>query len=115
MTEPTRQMIITAHEALENLETVIWAEVKDFDDLHLSELCMSQIRAALPPKPAPTMAEVEWNEEKHGLAEATHAEFGRVIMVKQSLGGDEIGIVYKQEDEAFYELVSPDTLTPIES
>ena len=115
MDELTNAVIREAHEALERLEDTAWFEIEDFDDLCSIEMWKNQILAALPPKPAPTMDEVAWDEEKHSLAPATHAEFGRVIMVNQSLGGDEIGIVYKQEDEAFYELVSPDTLTPIES
>lgn len=58
MTTPNRQEIIDAYEAL--------TELRD---------------NARDPKPALTMADVKWDEEKHYLAEAEHPMFGKVIML----------------------------------
>ena len=71
MTNPTRQEIIDAHEALEAL-------CKRLPGTRYAEMV---ILAALPPKPCPTMAEVEWDDELHYLAEAEHPTFGKVIML----------------------------------
>lgn len=70
MTNPTRQEIIAAHNALGELSGL--AEelaVTDLDSLQAREYYTSILRV-LPPKPKPTMADVVWNNEKHFLAEA---------------------------------------------
>lgn len=69
--QPTRQDIITAHEALEKL----------CDRLPATRAAKESILRVLPPKPQPTMAEVEWDDEEHYLAEAKHIHSGRVIML----------------------------------
>lgn len=81
MTNPTCQEIIDAHNALEDLKNValIAADFSSDTELYLS--WKKQILAALPPKPQPTMAEVEWNDEEHYLAEAEHVDGGTVIML----------------------------------
>ena len=63
MTNPTHQEIIAAHEALDTLcrETGVKTPVNALKWLILK---------ALPPKPHPTMAEIEWNDDEHFLAEA---------------------------------------------
>lgn len=82
MTNPTRQEIIDAYTAVttlarlaEEFTPVRVEEHKEINDLHLA------VRAALPPKPQPTMAEIEWDDDKHYLAEAEHVDWGTVIML----------------------------------
>lgn len=112
MTNPTRQEIINAHEAL--------SEITYLADTYLSSISgkldetrelRQTILRALPPKPQPTMAEVEWDDDKHYLAEAEHADWGTVIMLYY----DETmrGIQYLCTGEANRACFSvPDALTP---
>lgn len=76
MTNPTRQEIIDAHKALEELYdwALEWAGTR-------AHSRYGAIRDVLPPKPKPTMAEVEWDDDKHYLAEAEHPGWGKVIML----------------------------------
>lgn len=81
MTNPTRQEIIDAHEALLELSGLA-------EELAVTEVEARQawkyhayILAALPPKPRPTMADVEWDNDKHYLAEAEQENGGNVIML----------------------------------
>lgn len=69
--QPTRQEIIAAHVALEKL----------CDRVPATRAAKLAILRALPPRPQPTMDEVEWDNEKHYLAEAEHLHSGRVIML----------------------------------
>ncbi len=39
------------------------------------------VLVVLPPRPRPTMAEVEWDDDKHYLAEAEHVTLGKVVMM----------------------------------
>ena len=78
MTNPTRQEIIDAHEALETL----CARVPEDTPVYALK---SLILSALPPRPQPTMAEVEWDDDKHYLAEATHPAHGTVLMLGQDI------------------------------
>lgn len=82
MTNPTRQEIIDAHEALDCLtylaESFALSVSGDRDDI---KKLQQTTLAALPTKPQPTMAEVEWDDEKHYLAEADHVDWGTVIML----------------------------------
>ena len=80
MTNPTRQQIIDAHEALDTLcrETGVKTPVNALKWLILK---------ALPPKPTPTMAEVEWDDDKHYLAEAEHEYQGAVAMLAKNTYG----------------------------
>lgn len=87
MTNPTRQEIIDAHDALAELRALVESNPPRHDT-HAEKL-ESRIFAALPPLPQPTMAEVEWDNDKHYLAEAEHSEYGKVVMV----GLDENGLV----------------------
>lgn len=87
MSNPTRQEIINAYTAVttlarlaEEFTPVRVEEHKEINDLHLA------VRAALPPRPRPTMAEVEWDDDKHYLAEAEHHYHGRVIMLSEKNG-----------------------------
>ena len=77
MPNPTRQEIIDAHEELEKL----------CNRLPGTRRAKMTILAALPPKPRPTMAEVEWDDDKHYLAEADHATTRKVIMLHPTSDG----------------------------
>lgn len=79
MTEPTREQILAAHRALAHLYNAA------SDGLPISEQVARSIRGeiltALPPKPRPTMAEIEWDDDVHYLAEAEHADWGKMVMI----------------------------------
>lgn len=87
MTEPTRQQIANAHEAL--IELCRLAEELAVTEVQARQAWKyhASIRAALPPKPQPTMAEVEWDDDKHYLAEATHPVYETVLMLGQHKDG----------------------------
>ena len=76
MSNPTRQEIIDAYEMLDVL--LGYSEDRNPD---LVPERRSIIEKALPPRPQATMAEVEWDDDKHYLAEAEHTDFGKVIML----------------------------------
>lgn len=85
MTSPTREQILAAHYATEQLALLATSiterhDVKDYREMILK---------ALPPKPQPTMADVEWDDDKHYLAEARQTFCGKVIM----LGKDDDGFI----------------------
>lgn len=84
MPNPTRQDIIDAHDALAELRALVESNPPRHDT-HAEKL-ESRIFAALPPLPQPTMAEVEWDDNKHYLAEAEHYYHGRVIMLSEKDG-----------------------------
>ena len=77
MSNPTRQEIIEAHEALETL-------CARFPEDTPAYSMKSLILAALPPKPQPTMAEIEWDDDKHYLAEAEFDGHGPSIMLRET-------------------------------
>lgn len=87
MSNPTRQEIIDAHNALKKLGHMAWNGSEDMYDKRLCALWKKQILAALPPKPQPTMAEVKWDDELHYLAEAEHPDYGKVIMLGLEMHG----------------------------
>lgn len=73
--------IINAHSALDKLQHTALKTTTDSFEKHGINAFVEVIRIALPPKPVPTMADIEWNDEKHFLAEAEHSEYGKVIML----------------------------------
>ena len=81
MSSPTRQEIINAHEALSNLAAFASRYAEDMVEMNQTLGWNETIKAALPPKPQPTMAEVEWDGDKHYLAEAEHDSLGKVVMI----------------------------------
>lgn len=85
MTNPTRDQILAAHRALAHLCNAA------SDGLFISEQAAhsikDQVLDALPPVPRPTMAEVEWDDELHYLAEAESDLFGTVIMLAKNEDG----------------------------
>lgn len=106
MTTPTREQIEAAYDALEELYYAACAL-----NLHGShdseEEWHSAILKVLPPKPRPTMAEVEWDDEVHYLAEAEHENGDAVIMLGKDASG-RINIVGK----GFVASVYTNLLTP---
>lgn len=74
MTQPTRQEIIEAQIARQ------WAEWNKS-----CEVSSPEIQAAadfiLAHTTPPTMAEIEWDDDKHYLAEAEHVTLGKVVMI----------------------------------
>ena len=77
MSNPTRQEIIEALDALERLEH---AACRGGADWH-SELWRNRVIKVIPAPPQPTMAEVKWDDDKHFLAEAEHVTLGKVVML----------------------------------
>jgi len=109
MPNPTRQEITDAHEALSNLAAFASRYVEDMVEMNQTLGWNETIKAALPPKPQPTMAEIEWDDDKHYLAEAEHPEYGKVIMLfKNRL--DWISCFYQERSALFSE--DPSLLTP---
>ena len=107
----TRQEVIAAHEALEELDDTARNLAKDQDDKDLCELWKKRILAALPPRPQPTMAEVEWDDDKHYLAEAANPIWGTVVMLNYDADRGKIQyICYEKPGRTGFE--SPENLTP---
>ncbi|MFS0295246.1 hypothetical protein ACL1CZ_13955 [Corynebacterium striatum] len=79
MSNPTRQEIIDVQLARQ------WAEWSKSCEVSSPEI-QAAANFILANTPAPTMAEVEWDDDKHYLAEAEHAFYGEVIML--GLGED---------------------------
>ncbi|MBK4159479.1 hypothetical protein GWO56_08035 [Corynebacterium macginleyi] len=107
MTNPTRQEILDAHEALDEIFHHIL-----FSGGHYPSKAREQILAALPPIPRPTMAEVEWDNSKHYLAEADHASLGKVVMLSKIRKGGEIYCIRRGFEGKLLTLASPENLTP---
>lgn len=111
MPNPTRQEIIEAHDAAEKLAKLAARQVSYATDEEIANSWKKQILAALPPKPQPTMAEVEWDDDKHYLAEAEQNIHGKVIM----LGLDENGLIeyfVPRLRECRYDAAHRETITP---
>lgn len=87
MSEPTHQEILDAHNALVRMGVRLKAGVKTNE--HSIQCLQDKILKALPSRPLPTMAEVEWDDVKHYLAEARHEDYGKVVM----LGPYEHGLI----------------------
>ena len=108
----TPQEIIDAHEALDCLtylaESFALSVSGDRDDI---KKLQQTTLAALPPKPQPTMAEIEWDNNKHYLAEAEHPTSGKVVMVFYT-EDTYIYVLVTDEDETYGYLASPSNLTP---
>lgn len=109
MPNPTRQDIIDAHDALAELRALVESNPPRHDT-HAEKL-ESRIFAALPPIPRPTMAEVEWDDEKHYLAEAKHYICGNVIMLGPDHDGS-IEFFVPKFHASRYDAARPYTLIP---
>ncbi|MER0028424.1 hypothetical protein [Corynebacterium sp. KPL4043] len=108
---PTRQEIHDAHKALQKLlvYALTWG---DDTTSELYRELYGEVLAALPPLPRPTMAEIEWDEETHYLAEAEHPYQGKVLMLGKSFFSGRICITRAKENGALWSEVKPETLTP---
>ncbi len=76
--------IIDAHSAVDELQHLASKNTKDSFEKHGVDVFAEAIRIALPPKLVPTMANIEWDDEKHFLAEAEHPKCGKVIMLNSN-------------------------------
>lgn len=84
MTEPIRKDIIAAHNALNELCNLASPFSAPRDATNKIEKRRQMLLKVLPPKPVPTMADIEWNDNKHFLAEAEHSIYGTVIMIDEA-------------------------------
>ena len=105
MPNPTRQEIIDAYEMLDVL--LGYAEDRNPD---LVPTRRRIIEKALPHKPQPTMAEVEWDDEKHYLAEAESSKLGKVVMIRKT--GGLIEFTMKPYTPQTKGAIWPEKLTP---
>ena len=112
MPNPTRAQILNAHEALEELKNVALSAADFCGDTEKYLAWKSEIIAALPPLPQPTMAEVEWDDEKHYLAEAEHPGWGKVIMLGMTPVSKVVRTFTKREGACYFPSVPPKSLTP---
>lgn len=82
MTNPNRQDIATAHASLRELYRLAKATpmlfIKDFNKQN--EL-LDDVLKVLPPNTVTTMADIEWDDNEHFMAEAEHPDHGTVIML----------------------------------
>lgn len=111
-TNPTRQEIINAHEALEELKNVALSAADFCGDTEKFLMWKNEILKVLPPKPQPTMDDIEWDDDKHYLAEAEHSVFGKVIMLNQILSMGAIEILANDKDGSHIYQVGACNLTP---
>ena len=113
MTNSTRQEIIRAHEALSDLtylaDKYITSTLGGLDE---TRKLRQSILAALPPKPQPTMAEVEWDDDKHYLAEAEHSAWGKVIMLNKAFTSGDIRALINEDGAISIGCITPKYLTP---
>lgn len=112
MTNPTRQEIIEAHDALEILYDLVEVLSVTDSETHLARKHCASIRAALPPKPLPTMAEIEWDDDIHYLAEAEHKGYGPVLMLRKSSETGNIELGFKNQRGLQLVYADPEDLTP---
>ena len=105
MTHPTRQEIIEAQLARQ------WAEWNKSCEVSSPEI-QAAANFILANTPTPSMAEVEWDDDKHYLAEAEHLQFGKVIMLYKNPAADSIEVIYKNQDGITPSITYPGALTP---
>lgn len=113
MPNPIREEIINAHDALSSLtylaDNYISSTSGGGDEVR--ELRQAIIKA-LPPRPQPTMAEIEWDNDKHRFAEAENPDHGEVIMLNVSQISGKVRIFFNQYGEFYLGYASPENLTP---
>ena len=80
MTSPTREQIVEAHSALAHLIFYATAEA-DMEKVLERGRLIRKFLPPIPPIPQPTMADVEWDDDKHFLAEAEFDGYGPSIML----------------------------------
>ena len=102
----TREAVITAYEALDRFTQLSFTDdpaTNRYREHEISQL-KEKITQVLPPNPQPTMAEIEWNNNKHFLTIArvrsNSPENGsRYIMLHNGIYDDEIDIIYCVAEE----------------
>ena len=87
MANPSRQDIINAYAAVEVLTNTALSTADFCGGKDKFLMRRQEIIKLLPPKPAPTMAELEWNDDGYCLAEAEHDVYGRVVMLGLNTDG----------------------------
>lgn len=112
MPNPTRQEIIDANNALAALVCVALSNTADPDEKDWIRTIARALTAALPPKPQPTMAEVEWDDEEHYLAEAEHVDWGKVVMLYYDGQFNRIQYFCKLDEPNMVVYSDPANLTP---
>ena len=105
MTDLTRQEIIDAQLARQ------WAEWNKSCEVSSPEI-QAAANFILAHTTPPTMADVEWDDEEHFLAEAEHSAYGNVIMVSKTHDTGEIYYLRWGSTGRLMALDSPDDLTP---
>lgn len=110
MTHPTRQDIINAHDALAELANYNGRHNLAHDDNYFRLLNI--VAKAFPPKPQLTMADIEWDDEKHYLAEAINTNYGEVIMVFQHTTTEKIYFISPYGEEQPFVYAAPEDLVP---
>lgn len=107
MSNPTRQEIIDAYEMLDVL--LGFSEDRNPD---LVPERRHIIEKALPPRPQPTMAEIEWDDDRHYLAEAENPAWGKVLMLGMSHDSKEVTTLIKTDKVVYLPGLPPQSLTP---
>lgn len=110
MSNPTREEIIKAHKILDHLIDYDLADAyteADKEEVYEHE---QLIRKFLPPYPQPTMAETQWDEDKHRLAEAEYVNGGTVMMLTMHKKCDEIKCLTTADDSFRIIYLKPDHL-----
>ncbi|MDK8497584.1 hypothetical protein QP916_02745 [Corynebacterium accolens] len=105
MTDLTRQEIIDAQLARQ------WAEWNKSCEVSSPEI-QAAANFILAHTTPPTMADVEWDDEKHYLAEAEHSEYGKVTMVSKARDTGEIYYLRWGSTGRLMALAAPADLTP---
>jgi len=105
MTSPTREEIQTAYDALETLTNTC---IHGGD---LAEELQELVLRVLPPKPRPTMADVEWDDDEHYLAEAQIRSGLRVVMLHR-VTDTQILCLHKADGSPWTSYCNPEDLTP---
>jgi len=116
MTNPTRQEIIDTYDDLARLAGIairlaIKSEGRNSQKLDVIDDLHKAIFKALPPKPQNTMADVEWNDEEHYLAEAEESSLGTVVMLMKRKDGF-IEVTMKPYTFPLRACTLPENLTP---
>lgn len=112
MSNPTRQEIIEAHESLAVLIRFASLRAESHDERDQILAWDTAIGTILPSLPRPTMAEVEWDDDKHYLAEAEHAIWGKVIMLFRDVDEGNIFVKTQSKENQHFLYGTPEYLTP---
>lgn len=92
MSEISSNSVVAAYAALNNLEDLAFIGADSESKEALVSVWKDLVQKALPPKPVPTMAEVNWDDEDIYLAEARH-EDGRVVLMIEYISESRIGFI----------------------